>query len=340
MRSESYSLQNACGASRVCSDRLLMLRSEFGGHSHAVYLDKQTARRSSKPEGRHCHTTKEKQVIKRNVIQTAVLLLAALTFSPGVILYGMRKTPPARLVRKNAWDMLWAGAHSSDAAKRSSAIRALGLLPPSPLVVKLAEDALQDQDSEVREAAATALGEMHSSSSIPELKKALSDSDLRVALAASRSLLLLKQKTGYDVYYAVLTGRRKTGQSLLSQQLNQIDTPKKIAEFAFDQGIGFLPYAGYGMEVIQALKKKDSSPLRAAAARVLARDPDPRSGQALAKACSDEDWIVREAALRAIALRGNPALLPSAEAAMQDNNNTVRYVAAAAALRLASIRSE
>lgn len=278
--------------------------------------------------------------MKRNVIQIVILLLAVLAVSPAVILCGMQHNSPARLVRKNAWETLWAGAHSSDAAKRSPAIRALGLLRPSPRVVKLAESGLKDQSSEVREAAATALGEMQSFSSIPKLKRALSDKSIEVALAAARSLLLLKENAGYGLYSAVLTGRRKSGQSLLSQELKQIDTPKKMVEYAFDQGIGFLPYAGYGMEVIQALKKKDNSPMRAAAARILESDPDPRSEKALARACSDKDWIVREAALRAIAMRGNPALLPSTEADMQDNNDTVRYVAAAATLRLASIKSD
>ena len=255
------------------------------------------------------------------------------------LLFGIQHKAATRLLRKRAWDMLWRGAHSSDTGKRSAAIQALGLLRASPAVVRLAEGGLQDKDAGVREAAATALGEMHSSSSIPDLKKALSDSDLRVALAAARSLLLLKQKAGYDVYYAVLTGKRKSGQSLLSQQLDQFDTPPKMAEFAFDQGIGFLPYAGYGMEVIQALTKKDDSPLRAAAARALEKDPDPRSGRALAQACSDKDWIVRAAALQAIAVRGNPAQLPHIEPDMQDDNNTVQYTAAAAVLRLASIKS-
>lgn len=277
--------------------------------------------------------------MRRNSTRHASLLSATLVFLGPTVLYGIQHKAQTQLLRKHAWNMLWKGAHSSDTGKRSAAIGALGLLYPTPEVVRLARRGLEDKDSGVREAAATALGEMHSSSSIPELKKALSDSDVAVALAAAQSLLLMKQKAGYDVYYAVLTGKRKSGQSLLQQQLDQIDTPQKMAEFLFDQGIGFVPYAGYGMEVIQALEKKDNSPIRAAAARVLEKDPDPRSGRALAEACSDKDWIVQVAALRAVAMRGNPALLPDIEREMQDDNDTVQYTAAAAVLRLASIKS-
>lgn len=277
--------------------------------------------------------------MKRNTVQRVSLLsTVAMLFCP-VMLYGIQRKTSTELLRKQAWDVLWKGAHSSEAAKRSAAIEALGLLPASPEVVQLARHALKDKNAGVREAAATALGEMHSSSSIPELKKALSDSNIGVALAAARSLLLLKQKAGYSVYYSVLTGKRESGQSLLQQQLDQIDTPQKMVEFVFDQGIGFLPYAGYGMEVIQALTKKSNSPMRAAAARALAKDPNPRSGQALAKACSASNWIVQVAALRAVAIRGNPALLPNVETDMQNDNDNVQYTAAAAVLRLASIKS-
>jgi hypothetical protein len=61
------------------------------------------------------------------------------------------------------------------------------------------------------------------------------------------------------------------------------------SRFAFDQSIGFLPYGGYGREALHAWKKRSAAPTRAAAARELAGDPDPRSGQALAKAVSDKD---------------------------------------------------
>ena len=45
----------------------------------------------------------------------------------------------------------------------------------------------------------------------------------------------------------------------------------------------------------QSDQKDDSSPVRAAAAKVLARDPDPAATKALAEAAGDDSWIVRAA---------------------------------------------
>lgn len=277
--------------------------------------------------------------MRNSNIRRVVFIFATVTLLGPAVLYAVQGQATNQLLRKRAWDMLWKGAHSSDTGERSAAMQAVGLLKPTPQVARLAERGLKDKEAEVRKAAANALGEMRSTSSIPALNKALSDDDITVALAAGRSLLLLKQKSGYSVFYSVLTGKRKTGQTLLSQQLKQLNTPEKLVGFAFDQGIGFLPYAGYAMEVLQELKTKNNSPLRAAAARFLTYDPDPRSGQVLVKACSDSDWMVRTAALRAVAMRGDPALLSGIQTAMQDHNNTVHYTAAAAVFHLTSIKA-
>ena len=91
------------------------------------------------------------------------------------------------------------------------------------------------------------------------------------------------------------------------------------------------------MEALHAWKKKSSAPTRAAAARELAGDPDPRSGHALAKAVSDKDWTVRAAAVEAIAKRADPSLLADIVPAMSDKKDIVRYSAAAAVLRLTRI---
>src|SRR6202051_172600 len=116
--------------------------------------------------------------------------------------------------------------------------------------------------------------------------------------------------------------------------MDQMKTPSRAIRFAFDQGIGFLPYGGYGMEALHAWKKRSTAPTRAAAARELAGDPDPRSGEALAKAVSDKDWSVRAAAIEAIAKRGDPALLVDIVPAMTDRQDVVRYLGAVGGFRL------
>ena len=74
--------------------------------------------------------------------------------------------------------------------------------------------------------------------------------------------------------------------------------------------------------------------MRAAAAQRLATDPDPKSGEALAKAASDEKWLVRASAVSAIAKRGDPKLLSPLLPLLNDDETTVRFTAAAAVVRL------
>src|SRR5258708_27564404 len=78
------------------------------------------------------------------------------------------------------------------------------------------------------------------------------------------------------------------------------------------------------MEAVRDWKKRSTTPTRAAAARELAEDPDPRTSRALAEAASDKSWIVRAAALEAIAKRGDPALLETAAQQMSDKKDIVR----------------
>jgi len=66
-----------------------------------------------------------------------------------------------------------------------------------------------------------------------------------------------------------------------------LSDPRKMAQFGFEQGIGFVPFAGLGYGIFKKLTKDDSSPVRAAAAITLAKDPDPKSGDALVVAVPD-----------------------------------------------------
>ena len=170
--------------------------------------------------------------------------------------------------------------------------------------------------------AATALGKMRSRTSIPKLKHALEDKDIAVALAAANALREMGDPSAYRVYYAVLTGELKVN-----------DTE----EFGFAEAIGFIPFVGTAYRVFSSLNKDDASPVRAAAATALASDRSPRSAKALAGATLDQSWLVRMAALDAIAHRGDPALLPYVTPAMTDGNDAVRFTAAAAVIRLSSL---
>jgi HEAT repeat protein len=239
--------------------------------------------------------------------------------------------------QEQAWSILQGGFSDKSASTRTQAVRALGLLPGNQKAVAAAEKALQDQEPKVRAAAATALGEMGSTGSIPKLKKALSDDDASVVLAAAHALRSLKDPVAYEVFYEVLTGERKSGEGIAGQGMETLKDRKKLAKFGFEEGIGFVPFADVGYTAVKAVTKDDVSPVRAAAANILASDPDPRSGNALLQAVSDKKWIVRVAALEALAKRGDPQLLSGIVPAMSDENEAVRMTAAAAVLKLSAI---
>ncbi len=240
--------------------------------------------------------------------------------------------------RHKAWDILITAAFSQRTSERTDGVRALGLLRDNSQARQLAEYALNDSNFEVRRAAATALGQMHAKESIPKLESALSDKKIPVVMAAAQSLRELKaDKSAYAVYYDLLTGERKAGDGLIAKQLARLRDPKQLAEIGISEGVGFVPFASIGWEAWRTLHKKDPNPVRAVAASLLAHDPDPASGDALVKATNDKDWIVRAAAVEAIAQRGDASLLPHVVEKFSDKNAKVRFSAAAAVIRLSAI---
>jgi HEAT repeats len=242
------------------------------------------------------------------------------------------KTP--QTPKEQAWQMLESACTGDKTSDRATAIRLLGLMPNDAKATKLAEKALNDEKPEVRSAAAAALGDMKSRASIPKLKAAMGDQDPSVVLAAAHSLDLMHDNSAYEVYYEVLNGERKAGKGLIASQASLLHDPKKMAELGFEEGIGFIPFAGIGWGAIKAIRKDDSSPVRAAAAKVLAKDPDPATTRALAEAVGDNSWLVRAAALEALAKRGDPSVLKTVELSMSDEKDAVKYTAAATVLRL------
>jgi len=196
---------------------------------------------------------------------------------------------------------------------------------------------LTTQVPEVRVAGANALGKMGSKGSIEKLRMLLKDKESSVVMAATESLKTLGDTHAYEVYFAILTGERKSGEGLLQDQLKMLHDPKKMAEFGFSEGIGYVPYAGLALGAYKVIHKDDISPVRALAAVALASDPDPRSGEALVTAASDKSLIVRTAALDAIGHRNDTSLIPVVVPMMNDEKDVVRYTAAAVVVRLSKI---
>jgi HEAT repeat protein len=264
----------------------------------------------------------------RRFYTTAICwLLAVLTLPPSFAVTGKQK----------AWAMFEVAAKAKGSAERAIGIRALGLLRDDAHARELAEGALDDLKPEVRAAAATALGQMRATQSIPKLQKLLSDDKVLVVMATAHSLRDLKDSTSaYAVYYDILSGGRKSG-GPVSQQLDTLRDPKVLAKIGFEQGIGYIPFAGIGWDAWRYTHKKDPNPIRAVAATFLAHDPDPATGVALCAAMKDKDWIVRAAAIEALAQRGDPEFEGKIELSLFDPNPHVRYTAAAAVIRLTGV---
>lgn len=242
-------------------------------------------------------------------------------------------------VRERAWQDLQDGLKENSGDKRAKAVNALGLLTANPEAEKAAMEALKDDQFHVRIAAATALGSMHAVHAVPQLLEALDDQEPAVVLAAANSLMLLKDNHAYDVYYGVLTGKTRPNRGFVQEQLKQLRDPKMIATLGFEEGIGFVPFAGVGYEVVKRVLKSssDSSLSRAAAAKKLAHDPNAASGDALVDATQDKSWIVRAAALDAIAQRGDKTMLPKITGSLTDSRDDVRYMAAACIVHLKDV---
>jgi len=48
--------------------------------------------------------------------------------------------------------------------------------------------------------------------------------------------------------------------------MSTLHDSKKVAEMGFEQGIGYIPYAGMGWDAVRTILKNDASPIKAAAA--------------------------------------------------------------------------
>ena len=247
--------------------------------------------------------------------------------------------PVSATLIDTAWMILKEAASDKSADKRAKAAHALGLLTKNKKAEEILEKGLLDDNLHVRVAAAEALGQIGTASARSKLRRALNDREVEVVIAAANSLYQLKDPAAYEVYYALLTGGRKSSGGLLHSQLQILKDRSSMEKLAFETAIGFVPFGGLGYEAWKTVTNDDTSPVRAAAAERLAKDPDPKSGRALADACSDNKAKVRVAAVDAVAERGDPGLIDALVPLLDDGNDTVRYEAAAAILRLKAHRA-
>jgi HEAT repeat protein len=246
--------------------------------------------------------------------------------------------PSISELEEKSWLILQTGLRDKRAAQREEAVKALSLIEGNRQAIRFSLRAMRDKNPRVRAAAASTLGELHATATVPALRAAISDKDASVMLAATHALFILKDPIAYELYYAILMGDKKTSAGTIQSQIDRLKDPKQVAQMGVQEGIAFVPYAGMGYEAYRQLKKHDNSPVRAAAARFLALDPDSISEDALIQvAVADKNIIVRQAALDALSQKSDPKCIQRLAINLDDDKYPVRYRTAATIIRLGSI---
>jgi len=235
-----------------------------------------------------------------------------------------------------AWTILSGAAQGKSDDNRAKAVHALGLVTGNARARALAETALSDEKEAVRATAADVLGIMGAKESVPKLKAAVKDKETSVVFAAANALFTLGDPAAYEVYFAVLTGQKKSGDALLESQMKMLKDPKALGRMGLEAGIGFIPFGGVSYSAVKMVRADNVSPVRAAAAAKLIGDPDPKTRQALMDATKDEKWLVRAAVVGALARQKNPAALNVITPLLDDDNEVVRFNAAAAVIQLSA----
>jgi HEAT repeat protein len=239
-------------------------------------------------------------------------------------------------LRERAWSILVQAAQDQSYEKRGKAIHSLGMITGNAKARTLAETALADEHEDVRVTAADVLGLMRAKESAPKLKVAIMDKQTGVVFAATNALFVMGDPAAFQVYYAVLTGQKKSGDALVEAQLKMLKDPKALSRLGLEAGVGFIPFGGVSYKVFKMATADTVSPVRAAAAMKLAGDPDPKTVSALADVTKDEKWLVRAAAVGALARRSDPSAIQVIKPLLDDENDVVRFNAAAAIIQLSS----
>jgi HEAT repeat protein len=228
---------------------------------------------------------------------------------------------------------------------RKQAVAALSLAANRGPLFDTLEQMLRDKDVEVRQAVVASLAEVKTTKATAALLRALNDDVPEVSFAAAKALFSRHHPAGKQALLAVLAKDSKTSSNFLTMQkrtaLRMMHTPRTTFLFAVHEGIGFVPVPGLGEGIasMQGILTDSGVSGRATAALLLANDKDRATLEALKDALSDKDWSVRAAAVHSLSLRNDPALIKDLEPLLQDDREPVRLRAAAAYLRLSSIRA-
>jgi HEAT repeat protein len=241
----------------------------------------------------------------------------------------------------SAWETLDRGLQHGEAEFRQKAITAVGTIGSEPKAVGKVTQLLHDKNTFVRQKAAATLGEMGSPEAIPGLQAALDDDEPEVSFAAAKSLATLGDPSAREILLQVMEGERKDRPGFIQAALRNAKhrlTPAQLALMGAKQAAALFPPSSIGLELAQEIakdsKKSSGAAGRVIAAGLLAKDPDPNNIAVLEWALGDDSSTVRAAVAEALGKCGTRDTIPKLAPLMSDDSHAVRYMAAAAIVKL------
>jgi hypothetical protein len=241
---------------------------------------------------------------------------------------------------QTAWNVLKPGLVDTNPLTRRQAVTATGSIGLDPEAIRLVEAALQDHDSLIRATAAAELGEMKSRQSFPALKAALDDSAGEVGYAAAKSLWDMGDKTGRGFLEDVVAGQQNATDGGVKGALHRANRlrydPKAMAVLGAKSASGALlgPF-NIGVLAAEQVFKNGAVAVRMQALNLLAEECDAQTFKLLeAAAVDDKTWAEKATAAKALGRCGKPDAIPKLEQNLADSNTSVRFMSAAAIIRL------
>jgi HEAT repeat protein len=232
------------------------------------------------------------------------------------------------------------GLADTNPLTRRQTVTATGSIGLDPEAIRLVEAALQDHDSLIRATAAAELGEMKSRQSFPALKAALDDSAGEVGYAAAKSLWDMGDKTGRGFLEDVVAGQQNATDGGVKGALHRANRlrydPKAMAVLGAKSASGALlgPF-NIGVLAAEQVFKNGAVAVRMQALNLLAEECDAQTFKLLeAAAVDDKTWAEKATAAKALGRCGKPDAIPKLEQNLADSNTSVRFMSAAAIIRL------
>lgn len=236
--------------------------------------------------------------------------------------------------------MLKPGLVDTNPLNRRQAVTATGSIGLDPEAVRLVEAALKDTDPLIRATAAAELGEMKSRQSFPALKAALDDPSGEVGFAAAKALWDMGDKSGRGFIEDVAAGQQTATDGGVKGAMRRADRlrhdPKAMAILGAKEASGALlgPF-NIGVIAAEQVFKNNAVAVRMEALNLLAEECDVQTFKLLqAAATDDKTWAERAAAAKALGRCGNPDAIPKLEQNLSDSNAAVKFMSAAAIIRL------